>query len=281
MTEWFSDGRPCGAVAADDRALQYGDGLFETVAVRDAAPRLWSYHVERLQTGAARLGLPAPAEPALRAGLQAALDQAQADSRRCIAKLLLSAGQGPRGYRRAENQPPTLLTGISSPSHVPERAYRDGVALRLCNTRLAVQPQLAGMKTLNRLEQVLARNEWHDDSVFEGLTLDTDDRVICGTMSNVFLISGQALVTPAITRCGVSGVMRRHVLTLLDEAGMGCDVRDVDIAELWAADGVFICNSQFGILPVRACGDHTWAPGPVFRRLARLLIGSGIVEGPA
>ena len=58
MTEWFRDGRPCTLISADDRGLQYGDGLFETVAVRDGAPRLWDYHVERLRNGAARLGLP-------------------------------------------------------------------------------------------------------------------------------------------------------------------------------------------------------------------------------
>ena len=281
MTGWFRDGRPCEAVAIDDRGVQYGDGLFETIAVRDSAPRLWDYHVERLQTGAVRLGLQAPSESLMRAELQAALDQAQADRSRCVAKILLTAGEGPRGYRRAGDMPATLLTGVTTARRLPDSAYRDGVALRLCNTRLAAQPQLAGMKTLNRLEQVLARNEWRDESVFEGLTLDTDGRVICGTMSNVFLISGQALVTPAITRCGVSGVMRRHVLTLLDSAGIDCEVRDVDAAELWAADGVFISNSQFGVLPARRCGRHTWQPGQLFRRVAARLRESGIVEGPA
>ena len=281
MTGWFRDGRPCEAVAIDDRGVQYGDGLFETIAVRDSAPRLWDYHVERLQTGAVRLGLQAPSESLMRAELQAALDQAQADRSRCVAKILLTAGEGPRGYRRAGDMPATLLTGVATARRLPDSAYRDGVALRLCNTRLAAQPQLAGMKTLNRLEQVLARNEWRDESVFEGLTLDADGRVICGTMSNVFLISGQALVTPAITRCGVSGVMRRHVLTLLDSAGIDCEVRDVDAAELGAADGVFISNSQFGVLPARRCGRHTWQPGQLFRRVAARLRESGIVEGPA
>jgi 4-amino-4-deoxychorismate lyase len=281
MTDWFLDGRPCAMVSADHRALQYGDGLFETVAVRDGAPRLWDYHVERLQTGAARLGLPAPTEAALRSELQAALEQAQADRVRCVAKILFTAGQGPRGYRRAGGAPATLLTGIADARRLPDSWYRDGVVLRLCNTRLAAQPQLAGMKTLNRLEQVLARNEWTDESVFEGITLDADGRVICGTMSNVFLISGQALVTPAITRCGVSGVMRRHVLALLDGARFDCEVRDVEATELWDADGVFISNSQFGILPARRCGRHAWQPGETFHRLAALLRDSGIVEGPA
>jgi 4-amino-4-deoxychorismate lyase len=281
MTEWFLDGRPGATVSADDRAVQYGDGLFETIAIRDGAPRLWDYHVERLQTGAARLGLQVPAKPALRAAVHTALDTAQAGHNRCVAKIILSAGRGPRGYRRTGDASPTLLTGVAEARRLPESSYRDGVTLRLCNTRLALQPQLAGMKTLNRLEQVLARSEWSDDSVFEGLTLDTDGRVICGTMSNVFLITGQALATPAITRCGVSGVMRRHVLELLDRAKIECQVRDVEVGELWAADDVFISNSQFGILPARCCGNHAWQTGETFRRVEALLRESGVAEGPA
>jgi len=281
MTEWYRDGRACNTVSADDRGVHYGDGLFETVAIRDGAPRLWEYHVERLQTGAARLGLASPGETLLRSGLDTALAQTPTDTRRCVAKILLTAGPGPRGYRRTGEGSITVLTGISDARRIPDARYRDGIDLRLCNTRLAIQPQLAGMKTLNRLEQVLARNEWSDGSVFEGITLDTDGRVICGTMSNVFLISGQQLLTPALTRCGVSGVMRRHLLTLLDNAGIDCQVRDVDVRELWAADGVFISNSQIGILPARRCERHTWQPQGVFHRLRTLLRNSGIDEGPA
>jgi len=281
MTEWFRDGRPCDTLPAGDRAVQYGDGVFETIAIRNGLPRLWAYHVERLQTGAARLGLAAPSESTLRAALESALQQAHADTTRCVAKLIMTAGRGPRGYHRTGDTPATLLTGVSAARPVGKACYHDGIVLRLCNTRLARQPQLAGMKTLNRLEQVLARNEWHDDAVFEGLTLDTDGRLICGTMSNVFLIAGQQLITPAITHCGVAGVMRRHVLTLLDEAGIGCEVRDVEAGELWSADGVFISNSQVGILPAMRCGRHAWQPQAVFRELAALLRYSGIEEGPA
>ena len=281
MTEWFRDGRLCSTISVDDRAVQYGDGLFETVAIRNGEPRLWNYHVERLQTSAARLSLEAPNEPALRSGLLSALDLAQADRTRCTAKIVLTAGQGPRGYRRTGSSQTTILTGISDARALPDDCYLEGVDLRLCNTRLAVQPQLAGMKTLNRLEQVLARSEWSNDAVFEGLTLDTDGRLICGTMSNVFLITNRGMVTPAMTRCGVSGVMRRHVLTLLDEAGIGCSVRDVSVDELWSSDGIFISNSQFGVLPARRCGEHTWLPGESYQRLAAMVRASGIAEGPA
>ena len=281
MTEWFRDGRHCNALPADDRAVQYGDGLFETVAIRDGAPRLWNYHVERLQTAAARLELAVPTEPALRRELDAALQQARTDTKRCVAKLVMSAGTGPRGYRRTGDAPVTLLTGVSASRRLPDACYLDGVDLRLCNTRLAIQPQLAGMKTLNRLEQVLARNEWQEKSVFEGLTLDTDGRLICGTMSNVFLIIGQQLITPAITRCGVAGVMRRHVLTLLDEAGVDFQVRDVEVDEMRTADGLFISNSQIGILPAKRCGASSWQPHTVFRKLTGMLRRSGVEEGPA
>jgi 4-amino-4-deoxychorismate lyase len=281
MTQWFRDGRACSTVAADDRGVQYGDGLFETIAIRGGAPRLWDYHVERLSTGAGRLGITAPDAASLRAELDAALGQSQADTDRCVAKFVLTAGTGPRGYRRDSSGSASLLTGIAATRAVHDRLYRDGVELRLCRTRLAAQPQLAGMKTLNRLEQVLARNEWQDDAVFEGITMDTDGRIICGTMSNVFLISGQQLLTPAITRCGVSGVMRRHVLALLHDAEIECQVRDVEADELWAADGVFLSNSQFGVLPARRCGNNDWPIPETFRRIATMLGDSGVHEGPA
>jgi 4-amino-4-deoxychorismate lyase len=281
MTQWFRDGRPCDTVAAGDRGVQYGDGLFETIAIRDGAARLWDYHVERLQTGARRLGIAAPDEATLRAELDAALGQTQADADRCVAKFVLTAGTGRRGYRRDSSGSASLITGISGAREVHDELYREGVELRLCRTRLAAQPQLAGMKTLNRLEQVLARNEWQDDAVFEGITMDTDGRIICGTMSNVFLISGQQLLTPAITRCGVSGVMRRHVLALLHDAEIECQVRDVEADELWAADGVFLSNSQFGVLPARRCGNSDWPIPETFRRIATMLGDSGVHEGPA
>jgi 4-amino-4-deoxychorismate lyase len=152
------------------------------------------------------------------------------------------------------------------------------VRVRVCATRLAIQPQLAGIKTLNRLEQVLARNEWDDDTVFEGLLLDTAGRLICGTMSNVFLFDGNSLATPAITRCGVSGVMRRHLLATVELAGIDCQVRDIAGDELNHCQGVFLTNSQFGVLPVHRCGSRRWHQDEFSQRLMRLVANSGIAE---
>jgi len=167
---------------------------------------------------------------------------------------------------------------MADSSRLPESMYRDGVRTRVCSTRLAIQPLLAGIKSLNRLEQVLARNEWQDETVFEGLLLDTDDRLICGTMSNVFLIHGNTLATPAITRCGISGVMRRHVLATVEQAGIDCDVRDIPSDELSSCQGGLLTNSQFGVLPLIQCADRSWQLNDLSRRVMQLVTDSGVAE---
>ena len=277
MSEWFVNGERVDGISPDNRATQYGDGVFETIAIRNGDARLWQYHVERLQTGCVRLGIPAPGTDLLAAALASATAECETDTDRATAKILVVPPAGPRGYRRSSGTE-NVLIGLFESSALPANPYREGVTVRVCATRLAIQPQLAGIKSLNRLEQILARNEWQDRRIFEGLTLDTDDRLICGTMSNVFLVTGQSLITPAITRCGVSGVMRRHVLTLAEEAGTVCEVRDVMNSEMERADGVFLTNSQFGILPVRACGRLTWDSVQAAEPCMSLLAASGLVE---
>jgi len=262
-----------------DRASAYGDGLFETIAIRDHKARLWSLHEERLRTGCSRLGLPCPPADKLLAQLEAAIAASSFSTEFATAKLSLSAGNSGRGYRRDPNADAVIGIALYPARRLPPQHYQDGVACRLCNTRLAVQPGLAGIKSLNRLEQVLARAEWSDPAVFEGLTLDTAGRLICGTMSNVFIVKESVVVTPAITRCGVSGVMRRHLIGLLQsKQGIECEVRDVAGEELATADEVFITNSQFGVLPVRACMPSRWQLGPMTRLAQSLAAANGFAE---
>ena len=171
-----------------------------------------------------------------------------------------------------------MRVGVFAANRLPEAAYLDGVDVRICSTRLAIQPQLAGIKSMNRLEQVLARSEWTDTDIFEGLMLDTAGHLICGTMSNMFIATEAGLATPALTRCGVSGVMRQHLLGLLDEAGIACDVRDIRSAALDSADEIFISNSQFGVLPVRRCAHRRWTVGTMTRQVQQLASANGVPE---
>ncbi len=199
-----------------------------------------------------------PDAAALRGWFDDALQQAGHDVSRCCVKLIVSAGVAERGYGRASVRPQTLV-GVFADTPLPAASYRDGVDAIICDTRLATFSVTAGLKTLNRIEQVLARSECIAQGVFEGLTLDADGRVICGTMSNVFFVSGKEISTPSLQRCGVAGVMRRHALESLQKNRVAVAIRDIDAAELSACDEVFLTNSQFGVVPVRRCGKQVMA----------------------
>ncbi len=235
------NGRRATEVDATDRGLAYGDGLFETIAVADARPCLWTLHLQRLAQGCARLGIPLP-EPA------ALLDECTAEINgqpQGALKIILTRGAGPRGYRAPDQPKPTRIVqfsrgAIASPAAAP------AVQLRVCRTRLGWNPALAGIKHLNRLEQVMARREWSDPAIFEGLMLDQADHCIEGVMSNLFLWSSGALLTPDLARCGVAGVARRRVLEVAAALGLATVERDIRRQEVFAADGLLLTNSLIG-----------------------------------
>jgi 4-amino-4-deoxychorismate lyase len=256
----FVNGRPCATLGAADRGLAYGDGLFETVRFVGVDAPLWQRHMARLAEGCARLALPPPdvemllAEArATRAGLDAA-----------VVRITCTRGEGPRGYAPPAAPSPTRIVAAFPLPSSSAQDYRDGIRVRNCALRLAVQPRLAGIKHLNRLEQVLARAEWNDPAIHEGLLLDADGRVISATMANLFAVLDGVLVTPRLDRCGVAGVARAEILATQA-------VREVDLTpeRLAAASELFLSSSVRGILPVRAWDDRCYAIGPVTRALQR------------
>ena len=247
------------AVSVHDRGLLYGDGLFETVRVVGGMAPLWSRHLARLAGGCERLGLPAPGADVLSAELRAVTEGMDT----AVVRITLTRGEGARGYAPPVNPRPTRIVAAFPMPALDARAAREGIRMRVCDLRLAGQPRLAGLKHLNRLEQVLARSEWSDPAIGEGLLLDAADRVVCATMANVFAVIGGVLVTPAVDRCGVDGVARAEVLA----AHVPAQVRDVRLDELLDAGEVFLTSSVRGILPVQAVGDKVFRPGPVTRAL--------------
>ncbi len=271
MNEWFRHGRKIDSIPVDDRAVQYGDGVFETIAIRDSRPRLWDLHMERLRRGCDGLSLTMPAENLLQRDLDKALARTTVNTTFCTAKILLSAGGGERGYRRTPPGDTNTLVGLFPTRPLAPVVYRDGAVTRLTETRLSCQPKLAGLKTLNRLDQVLARAEWKDDSILDGLMQDSDGRLVCGTMSNVFVVRDNHIATPLLNRCGVAGIMRRHIIRGLGESSIDCAETELSIADLEAADEVFVCNSQIGAVPVKRCDEFTWPVGECTRSVMALL----------
>jgi len=285
MMRWhYLDGE-ADAPGPDDRGFAYGDGLFETIAVRDGRPRLLEQHLERLRLGADRLSLRLPARRRIDEFVARVVEGVRAGDGRAVLKLVATRGDGERGYAYRHSDA-RLLAGIG-PARMWPRTHREqGVAVRWCRTRLGRNPALAGLKHLDRLEQVLARAEWDDhdrmgnraNHIAEGLMLDSDGRVVCATMSNLFLVNDGRLVTPAITHAGVAGIMRGRVLELADRLGLETTVREVEPAEVMAADELFLTNSQYVLWPVARLGRREWASGPLSARIAGALEAAGLTE---
>lgn len=263
------NGDSSGLIAADDRGLRYGDGLFETILFAAGRAPLWLRHMARLAEGCAHLSLPAP--DAVLLAREAA--QVSTGLARAVVRITLTRGAGPRGYAISDAMRVTRIVAASPAPKIPADWYDRGIRVRVCDLRLGEQPALAGIKHLNRLEQVLARAEWNDEAINEGLLCDAHGRVIGATSANLFALIDGRLVTPALQRCGVAGVARAEVL-----AQHECEVRDLEMEELLRAEEVFLTNSVRGIAPVTALDERRWPVGPVSRELQAHWRTLGLIE---
>jgi 4-amino-4-deoxychorismate lyase len=260
MTDLLINGVPGDSIAALDRGLAYGDGVFRTLAVSEGKPEFWQKHMAKLAADCAALGIAAPDAAILADEARQLLQGAD----QAVLKITVTRGIGGRGYKPPEAAMPTrIVMRAPWPAYTPEMAAA-GVAVRLCDTRLGLQPRLAGVKHLNRLEQVLARDEWSDPAISEGLMQDSDGRVIEGVMSNLFVVKDGEVTTPDLTRCGVAGVMRG----LLAESAR---IADLTLSEVRGADELFLTNSLIGLWPVRQFDGQVFDIGPVTQRWAGVL----------
>jgi len=250
-------------IAVADRGLQYGDGLFETIAVLNGQLQFWQHHMARLSEGCGRLGIPEPAIPLL---LNEARKAAQGQAKGII-KIIITRGQGGRGYRAPKPAQPSRIVAFHPWPDYPEQMHSDGVVLRYCRTMLGISPALAGLKHLNRLEQVLARSEWDEPEIFEGVMSDVNGHLVEGTMSNIFFVDAWGLHTPDLSYNGVSGIMRGRILAMAEALGMYCQTGRFSHRELNQADELFICNSIIGIVPVRELEGLQKQPGPVAQKI--------------
>ena len=243
-----------------DRGLLYGDGLFETLAVTNGRPRFLDWHFERLVRGARVLGLPAPDLDLLRAEIAQV-----AAAERSVVKVVLTRGPGPRGYRPPREPRPTrIVMGLPWPVSPPD-AVEGGVRLGWCRMRFARNAALAGLKTLNRLEQVLARAEWDDGAMDEGLMQDDRGQVISATQANLLVRIAGAWVTPMLDGCGVAGVMRRAFREWCAGRGAPVPERPLSVAEVGAAEALILTNALIGARPVASLDGRPLALDPLAR----------------
>jgi len=248
MSSTLVDGVPGESIGSTDRGLHYGDGLFETISCHDGRARWLSLHLERLRHGCERLRLPFHDYRVLEQEIAALADGQQ----RCLVKAIITRGLATRrGYGPAGDERPTRIVSRHPWPQTPQRAT-PGFRVGISGVRLGTNPALAGLKHLNRLEQVLAQIALAEDGLDEVLMMSSADRVIGGSMSNVFFADQSGLFTPLLTDCGVAGVMRRLVLQTAGKLGIQVHERAVACAELNVVRAAFVTNVRWGLQPVDA-----------------------------
>ncbi|MGX2039204.1 aminodeoxychorismate lyase [Methylocaldum sp. MU1018] len=261
------NGQATRCVDLADRGFQYGDGTFTTMPVRRGVPLFLSFHLARLERDCQKLLIPFPGAECLKSDVRT-LCAEQPDG---VLKIQISRGIGGRGYRLPSPiQVTRVLSLYPSPDYPPE-LRKNGVEVRLCASRLGINPRLAGIKHMNRLEQILARAEWTAEEIREGIMLDAEGYVVEGTMSNVFLVKNGALYTPKIDRCGVAGVMRSITIGTALERGVAVAESRITLEELYAADEVFLTNCAIELWPVNRCEHRTYGVGTVTQEIDRWL----------
>jgi 4-amino-4-deoxychorismate lyase len=258
------NGKPGNLISIRDRGLLYGDGVFRTLRAIRGKAQHWPLHYLKLRHDCSVLRIACPD-----AGqLSAELDRLLAQYPEGVVKLVVTRGQGSRGYAPQPDEEITHFWDISPlPDHLPDLATR-GIRTKLCQFRLGRQPSLAGIKHLNRLENVLAAMECSDARVLdpeivEGLMQDTDGNVIEGTRSNLFVVSGGKLVTPELSHSGVAGVQRDRVIEWSKQNKMPLEIRNIGLDEVMQADELFVVNSIIGLWPIRELEQRHWMKFPV------------------
>ena len=252
-------------VPALDRGLALGDGIFRTLRVRSGQPLNWRWHAARLSADCEKLRLPAPDEETLRSEI------ARVAPGDAVVKVTVTRGEAGRGYAVPTAVRTTRIVSAHAVPDYPADWAREGVRVRRCHLVLAQQPRLAGVKTLNRLENVLARSEWDDASIAEGLIADAEGRIIEGTMTNVFIAAAGRVFTPDLARCGVVGAQRERVRELLRAERVHCEERDLRWTDVLAAQEIFLTNSVIGLWPVRQVDERAYVPGPIAARVRELI----------
>lgn len=266
---YLLNGKSEHCIEFSDRGFQYGDGLFETIEIKNGSPVFLTQHLQRLFKGCDRLLIPRPNSELIKKEVLQ-LIQSAPESKQAVLKLMLTRGSGGRGYRQPDTVLATRLLSLHPFPEYPENYSLQGINVRFCQSRLGLNPVLAGIKHMNRLEQVIARAEWSDPDIQEGLMLDMNDHVVEGTMTNLFVVKNQVLYTPLIEHCGVEGVIRNILIMLAKRNQIQVVQKTITKEELYSADELFVTNSIIGIWPIKQIEIHRYKAGLLTKRFQRI-----------
>lgn len=241
------NGRYQSDISIADRALQYGDGCFTTIAFRNGCLEFYADHIQRLQQACQKLYLDFTEWDELTHYLAKSVSELNQD---CVVKVLISRGEGGRGYSPAGCKTPVYIITHHAMPNQYENWQHHGIELYISSITLARQPLLAGIKHLNRLEQVLIKNEISRTKFDDALVCDIDGKIIETSVGNLFWKKDNQWYTPNLSHSGVAGVIRNQLLKLFGKNGIEVHVVQQDLNELNCVEEMFICNSLMKIVPV-------------------------------
>ena len=264
------NGQTGTSISADDRGLMYGDGIFRTIRVAGGKLLHWHLHYQKLQHDCSALHIVCPSKQVL----SSELDQLIRNETDAIAKVIITRGESTRGYAPSSNSGVTRILTIHAAPQYPDSYALSGIPVHICRLRLGQQPLLAGIKHLNRLENVLAAAEWNSADFAEGILLDQAGNLVEGTRSNLFLVKNGDLSTPELTRCGVAGVQRDRVMDWARQSGVVCHVKDLSLEDMLSSDEAFLVNSVIDLWPIREMAAYKRNSFPI-----SLLIQNGLKHG--
>ncbi|MDA8479079.1 aminodeoxychorismate lyase [Citrobacter sp. Awk 4] len=260
------NGREQETLAASDRAIQFGDGCFTTAQIVGGSVSLLDAHLQRLQNTCEKLLIPFSEW----GQLQREMVQLATGHERGVLKVIISRGSGGRGYSAANCTSATRILSVSAwPAHY-DRWRREGITLALSPIRLGRNPYLAGLKHLNRLEQVLIRTHLEQTNADEALVLDSEGWVTECCAANLFWRIGARVYTPRLDQAGVNGIMRQFCIRILAQSPFEVVEVNAREEELTQAEEIVVCNALMPVVPVRACGDRLLSSRTLFDFLAPL-----------
>ena len=264
-TSTWIDGSPANSLPLPDRGLDFGDGLFETCLVCNGRVSLFSLHEDRLRLGLQALRFP-PVTEQVRAQVESALESLDSQVQYAL-RVTVTRGTSPRGYAPpVEQHPRIVITATELTGSCFE--MREPAQLGICDIRWSDQPALAGVKHLNRLEQVLAAAQVRDAGWGEGLMLDQQGDPISVSTGNLFIVEGDCVITPPLATCGIEGTRRRWVLqTCEDHPDLQARIEAFTLERLQRADEVFVSNALVGVRPISGLDGRHWDDHPVCHRL--------------
>jgi len=242
------NGQPQTQLNIADRALQYGDGCFTTIAVRRGRAELWTEHLSRLKLSCARLHIDFCAWNELQEDVETLIRE----QTEVVLKIIISRGEGGRGYGVAGvGQPSYILSLHAMPQHY-QQWQTQGIDLGLSPIKLARQPLLAGIKHLNRLEQVLIKYELEQSGYVDAVVCDTDNMMVETSAANLFWRQGPLWYTPELLNSGVEGLMRNLIIDIFKQHAVIIQTVAAKVSSLQQAEQVFICNSLMGVVPIKS-----------------------------